>query len=239
VLSYGDVRSGHAATRWRKESDRTMKTEARRLEALTLIEVLVIIAILFVLAAMLLPSLSNGDRHPRRVVCLSQLKTIGRGFVMWPDDHNGQFPWQIPASNGGTLEFIYTGHTFPHYEKLSKYVRQPETFLCPSDKAKHAVTNYAALSDQSVSYFLNVDLSTNSPSASIVAGDRNLQANGKPVQPGLFTLTTNLDMNWTHEAHDERGNLAFADGHAESVKTNRLNELIQSRSPATNRLAVP
>jgi len=213
-----------------------MKTEVRQLKALTLIEVLVVIAILFVLAALFLPAHSSKDR---RIECAIHLKQIGLGFAMWADDHKGQSLWQVPVPNGGTLESISTDHTFPHFEKLSNYVRQPQLFLCPSDKARHAATNYASLSDKNISYFLNVDLSANSPSASIVAGDRNLQANGQPVKPGLFILTTNLDMSWTRELHGVGGYLAFADGHSEWIRTNRLNEIIQSRNPATNRLAVP
>jgi len=101
------------------------------------------------------------------------------------------------------------------------------------------VTNHSSPSDKNISYFLNVDLSRNNSSARILAGDRNLQANGQPVKPGLFILTTNLDMNWTRELHGGRGNLAFADGHVESIKPNRLNEIVQRRNPASNRLAVP
>ncbi len=93
------------------------------------------------------------------------------------------------------------------------------------------------MTDKDTSYFVNVDAIASG--ACILSGDRNLQVKSQPVQPGLFELTTNLDMGWTHELHLRGGYLAFADGHVEWFQTNQLNAAIKRQPFATNHLAVP
>jgi prepilin-type processing-associated H-X9-DG protein len=113
--------------------------------------------------------------------------------------------------------------------------------FCPTEKNRQVATNFSELSDANLSYFADVDAGTNKQAASILSGDRHLQADGKPVRPGLFTLTTNLVLGWTGELHSKfapRGSLAFVDGHVENVRTN-LSVIFQKQDLATNRLAVP
>lgn len=170
---------------------------------------------------------------------MSQLRQIPIAILMYADDNKGKIPMQWPVSNGGTMEFVYSNATYVQYQKLGAYLT-PESLICPVEEQRLAVTNFNQLTDTNLSYFLNADASlTNNPTASIPAGDRNLEANGRPVSPGLFVLTTNLNMNWTRELHPSGGNLAFADGHVEFCPTNRLNAMVQRQSIATNRLLVP
>lgn len=147
---------------------------------------------------------------------------------------------QWPASNGGTMELVYGNCIHVQYQKLASYIYRTDILLCPAEKQRRAATNFSELTDTNLSYFLNADVSlTNNPTALILAGDRNLEANGRPVSPDLFVLTTNLNMNWTRELHPLGGNLAFADGHVEFCLTNKLNAMVQRQSVATNRLLVP
>jgi prepilin-type processing-associated H-X9-DG protein len=144
------------------------------------------------------------------------------------------------VTEGGTREFIFSKHVFPHYQKISLYLPDLKGFVCPFETDRQPASSYAALNDLNLSFFLNADSSlSNSPVQTLLAGDRCLTANANPVPPGLFLLTTNLDLSWTSGYHANRGNFAFADGHAESTRADRVNSVVASQPLATNRLALP
>lgn len=204
--------------------------------ALTLIEVLAVVTVVVVLIAMLLPAL-GGSHRSSGPSCRFNVSQIGRGFIMYVSDNNGQFPIQTSVTNGGTMEFTARNQTFPHYQKLAGYGLGPSTFICPDDKKRHMAENFPHLTDSNLSYFLNADVFTNN--ASIMTGDRHLKANGKPVGHGMFKAETNMDLSWTAEMHRGIGVLGFADGHAEISRATNLNTFFQNQGMAAVRLSVP
>lgn len=65
-------------------------TEARH-AAFTLIELLIVIAIIAILAALLLPALARAKQKGQQSVCLSNLKQIGIALGIYLDDNNDRF----------------------------------------------------------------------------------------------------------------------------------------------------
>ena len=59
---------------------------------LTLVELLVVIGIIGALIAILLPALSSARESSRRVGCLTNLRQIGTGFVLYAQANNGIVP---------------------------------------------------------------------------------------------------------------------------------------------------
>jgi prepilin-type N-terminal cleavage/methylation domain-containing protein/prepilin-type processing-associated H-X9-DG protein len=207
-------------------------------EAFTLIELLVVLAIIAVLAALLL-RMRSGEPEGPRVQCLSNLHQLQIGFIVWQTDRGASFPWQVSATNGGTMELNEAGNVFPHFRALAEYKLSPRQFVCPTDKFRKTADSVANATNENLSYFLNLDGGTNAPSSSILIGDRNLQIDGRPAGPGMFHATTNHDLSWTRDLHRVGGNLGFADGHGEFCRTNGLNNKFRDQRVASSRLVIP
>lgn len=69
-----------------------------RIAAFTLLEVLVVTAVLVVLMAMLLPSLQHAREDARRVVCLHNLRQLDLAMFMYQADSHGYFPANAQGS---------------------------------------------------------------------------------------------------------------------------------------------
>ena len=218
----------------------------RAAKALTLVEVLVLIAVVGIFLMLLLPATTSRSRRPYVVRCLNNLKQIGLALHMFADDNNGRFPSQVSTTNGGSMEFILSNSPALLFRPLSNYLsRSWSGWRCPADPSKQSLATNSVLADRNVSYFISVD-ATQALTNAIHAGDRNLEVAGQPVAPGLFTLTTNTAVGWTREMHKVHlnslwlgcGNLLFADGYVRANQVD-LPTAIQRQGLATNRLAVP
>ena len=58
----------------------------------TVIELLIVIAIIAILAAMLLPALNRARESARRIACLSQLKTMASATLIYADQNGERIP---------------------------------------------------------------------------------------------------------------------------------------------------
>ena len=188
--------------------------------AFTLVELLTVIAIIGLLAALLLPALEGGKARAKLVGCQSNLEQMGLAFHAFAHDHNSKFPMQTPAAQGGAQEFVQNGYrlngefyfAFRNFQSLADDLVTPKILICPTDTRLPA-TNFVSLRNINLSYFVGVGADYNQPE-SILAGDRNLV-----VGPGHSIYSAaGQKLRWSGIMHQFRGNLLFADGHVETAK---------------------
>ncbi len=184
----------------------------------TLLELLVVILIICIMAAMLLPALGRAREASQAAHCLNNMKQLGLAFVLYNADNAGYFPKLHVSTSGEGKDdgWIY-------YEKfpvpsaglfdvtrgtIYEYVYSPKSYLCETD---HSGSNN--------SYSVN-SLADNVKSEEIYAPADTLlileEGTPKSSDDGYFLVNVNRVAN----RHKSAGNYLFCDGHASFEKWN-------------------
>lgn len=184
--------------------------------AFTLMEALVMLAVLAVLLAVVLPALSPARRRSGRTSCINNLQQVGAAFQIWAGDHNGRYPMDIPVREGGARELIAAGNVAACFRAISNELAAPKFLVCPQDSRRQVAANFNCLNRLNLSYFIGFD-ATNSATPAALAGDDNLMLNGCRVASGVLNLGPNT-FSWTPERHDGFGNVLQPDGTVQTVR---------------------
>ena len=208
---------------------------------MTLFEVLVVIAVIAVLAAILLPALARPKRHSG-INCVNLLKQTALAFRVWEGDNGDKYPMDVSVTKGGAMEFAATGDAAGIFRAMSNELSTPKILICTADTEHQAANNFSSgFSDANISYFIGLDAKENNPQ-NLLIGDDNLAVGGTPVKPGILNLATNVPVTWTAARHKYHGNVALTDGSVQQTTSAGLTTAVVS-SATTNqpvvRLVIP
>lgn len=212
----------------------------RRPRAFTIVELLIVIAIVSFIAALLLPALTGAKAKGKAADCISRMRQIGIGFRLWANDNDGQFPWQVPVSKGGSggimaldadpaafgVPFDWTDN----FRAASNELVTPKILACPSDDRKTAHDKWATLDGwRHISYFLGYEAHESKPQ-SILAGDSSVSGalGGHDLVWNTF-VGSSIDANWhNNPRHGRQGHIVLTDGSVHQTSTEQLREYIST-----------
>ncbi len=202
---------------------------ARNRRGFTLIELLVVIAIIAILAAILFPVFARARAKAQQNNCLSNLKQITLGAIMYASDYDDKWmPAAVYMANGGICpdgsSAIPAGGYFWWMFQLHPYVKNFQLFNCPTNvQATQYTGQYLSTSGYSMSNFIQVQpLSAfTKPAETFAYGE---SADDHYVGGNAYYM-----MDWDTRGtgdnaappaiwHNEGANMTFVDGHAKWYK---------------------
>jgi prepilin-type N-terminal cleavage/methylation domain-containing protein/prepilin-type processing-associated H-X9-DG protein len=218
---------------------RTATAATRSTRAFTLIELLVVIAIIAILAAILFPVFAQARAKARQTACLSNLKQIGSGVMMYTQDYDDTLPGNSFHQGGlgkdmGWMTDVEPADPTTHRiwaREACPYIKNMGVFVCPqakprSDEALSGVgtTNEVPAPGGNTNYLVN-GIINGRPLAALSAPTdliylhevRNFNriAQEKPrMADGSTTEATNFTHAFYDRLHNDGSNLLFGDGHA-------------------------
>ena len=146
-----------------------------RRAAFTLIELLIVIAIIAILAALLLSSLQLAKVRAQRVQCLNNIRQLALTLQLYPDDNKSMLPdnGYVLSPNAARLWVLGSQHIMPsffttpeyipdpRYAEFGDYLKSVQPYRCPADHVE--LNTGGGPAPKLRSYALNCYLNWQSP----------------------------------------------------------------------------
>jgi prepilin-type N-terminal cleavage/methylation domain-containing protein len=100
----------------------------------TLIELLVVIAIIAILAAILFPVFAQAREKARQASCLSNVKQLSMGIMMYIQDNDEYMPYGYAYTWPGQTHLTYW------HDHIRPYIKAEKLYQCPSAASHTVVT---------------------------------------------------------------------------------------------------
>lgn len=225
----------------------------RYCKGFTLIELMVVIAIIAILAGLLLPALAQSKRKSIQINCLSNMKQMGLGSLLYSEDYNGQLPGSFHHNNSNP-NFVWP-------DALSPYLAEVDLIrLCGADPRKKEKQDA-----DGTSYIINDHLTTplfnafgemvesavrldqlKDSSATVLFFEASDQLAVSAISSGCAACSRSWNLSgWnsvikdiqpdrhrtgaaTEDRSDGKANYLFADGHAQLVDARIIKSMIEA-----------
>jgi len=197
--------------------------------AFTLVEMLAVLAILFVLPALLFPVFGRARENARRTTCASNAKQFALALLQYGQDHDESLV-PIRYDSDGDVEWT---------SMLDPYVKNSQIYLCPSDtqstQISYGLNQLVFLDLEEDPGAQPVKLSQfQTPAQTIMLGETGTADDFATIRPNTSKmLPPSESLEDPEDArpcarHFNEVTLAFMDGH---VKPMRIAEFYTGQTP--------
>ncbi len=219
----------------------------------TLVELLIVIAVIAILLAMLMPALNKARAMARSTACINNLKQIGLGIICYIGDNDDRIcdtQWANVYINNWPLRIArYTGYT--GRDGLDKKFWKPPLYFCPESKPTGTNLPNASLS-YGWNYYTCRDMKLQQYKLSsipivprvILMPDVTYSTTelvSYPIDSREYGGTLHMTLSWTKDnaafRHNNRMNFLRFDGSVDSARKNpgnpkRIEKIIHWVKPA-------
>lgn len=208
----------------------TLVPSRRQTAAFTLIELLTVIAIIGILAAIIIPTVGRVRDSARSAQCLSNLRQVANVYLLDVQDNRGMIPNTAPSiwidgiankyygasgkgigqALGCPVQISLKGQ--PLLDTSNNNQRAPRTYSLNRDLNRRVASPYANV-PRSINTFT-------SPSRTALVGD----GNDSDGAPNYYTGVIGSGGRPPQRAHNSKANIVFLDGHVQSMSDAALLE---------------
>jgi prepilin-type N-terminal cleavage/methylation domain-containing protein/prepilin-type processing-associated H-X9-DG protein len=160
------------------------KTMSDDTKGFTLIEMLVVVAIIAVLAAILFPVFARARENARRASCQSNLKQIALGIFMYTQDYDEKFP----IYNTGITYNVANPQPYSWADIIQPYLKSQQLYQCPSESTAPTTTNPSIANSGYTDYGINLYLTYGDMSADGTLGSAGAKSLAVLTQPSLTVM---------------------------------------------------
>ena len=222
-----------------------------RTRAFTLIELLTVIAIIGILAAILIPVVSSVRESARDAVCKSNLRQLHGSWILYANDHNGFVPLASTLPGDGEPRSSTWIQDLARYMDLDIVANAEgssvwmlgghldNNFKCASDQHEHGNSWGGYGPENYVSYAYNDSIVSagNAGGVGPVSSPPSARKNLDNIKPDTLVVADNR-INWHLRGevdrigfrHKDRANLVMAGGDVRSTTVENFPERVWYKS---------